>query len=323
MYLREALGGVADVDPTRSIVIGSMELGEEAAAVAAAILQGAEVPPAVVLTAREFLRPVYWSVDHAIEGRVEIVGFPLGWNDKLPTDMEIALVRAIASLPAEHHAAVMAGGVELLIGSANACADFRKVAAAAEKPMVGGITAFDEATSAAIALGDGKGVRVAIDCLLNSYSTSPLKFRFLELYRVMEALFLAEVKKKLMDTFDAEPAVALSIASSALQSELNQIVALAEPHKELFEECWTSLHDLKNTNRFVSALFKRLESKKANGQGKWQSGAALIYQIRCAVVHAGEKDMIFENFTDGEAAISAILLDVELAALRMLGITLG
>lgn len=166
-------------------------------------------------------------------------------------------------------------------------------------------------------------MRIALDCLLNSYATSPLKFRFLELYRVMEALFLADVKKKLLDSFDAEPSLALSVASTALQSELNQIIALAEPHKELFEECWTELNAIKNNNRFVAALFRRLESKKVNDQGKWQSGAALIYQFRCAVVHAGEKDMIFENFSDGDAAILAILPTVETAALRMLGITLG
>ncbi|MBT0778934.1 hypothetical protein [Paracoccus sp. pheM1] len=323
MHLRDALGGVGDIDPTRPIVIGSIELGEEAAAVAAAILAGDEDPPVVTLTVREFRRPVYWTVEHAIEGRAEIVGFPVGWKDKLPTDMEKALVRAIAGLSPEHHAAVLAGGNELIIGSANACADFRKAAAAAENPMVGETTVFDDAASAFIAPGAGRGARVALDCLLNSYATSPLKFRFLELYRVMEALFLADVKKRLLDNFDAEPALALSAASNALQSELSQIVALAEPHKELFEECWTNLNDLKNTNRFVTALFKRLDNKKANGQGKWQSGAALIYQIRCAVVHAGEKDMIFENFTDGDAAILAILPTVEIAALRMLGITLG
>ncbi|SFX64511.1 hypothetical protein SAMN04244548_01578 [Paracoccus pantotrophus] len=117
--------------------------------------------------------------------------------------------------------------------------------------------------------------------------------------------------------------MALSDALDALQSELKQITALAEPHQDLFEECWTVLNSLKNTNRFVAALFKRLEKKKANGKGKWQTGAALIYQIRCAVVHAGEKDMIFENFADGDAAIKAILPTVERAALQMLGITLG
>lgn len=323
MHLREALGGVDNVDPTRPIIIGSIELGEEAAAVAAAILSGAENPPSVALAVRWFRRPVYWSVHHATDGHAEIFGFPVDWKEALPTAIEVALIRAIAALPPDQHPAILAGGTELILGSASACEDFRKAAVAAENPMVGETTVFDGATSAVIAPGAGRSVKVALDCLLNSYATSPLKFRFLELYRVMEALFLADVKSRLIADFDMEPAVALSDALDALQSELKQITALAEPHQDLFEECWTVLNSLKNTNRFVAALFKRLEKKKANGKGKWQTGAALIYQIRCAVVHAGEKDMIFENFADGDAAIKAILPTVERAALQMLGITLG
>lgn len=323
MHLREALGGVDDVDPTRPIVIGSMKLGEEAATVAAAILSGAENPPVAALVAREFRQPVYWSVVHAAEGHAEIFGFPASWREELPTAIEVALVRAVAALPPDQHPAILAGGAEIILGSESACADFRKAASAAENPMVGETTEFDGATSAVIAPGVGRGLKVALDCLLNSYATSPLKFRFLELYRVMEALFLADVKSRLIADFDAAPAVALNDALDALQSELKQITALAEPHQDLFEECWTVLDGFRNTNRFATALFKRLEKKKANGEGKWQTGAALIYQIRCAVVHAGEKDMIFENFVDGDAAIKAILPTVERAALRMLGITLG
>lgn len=324
MHLREALGGVHDIDPTRPIVIGSMKLGEEAAALAAEILSGAVDLPVAVLVAREFRRPVYWSVDHATEGHAEIFGFPEDWKGELPTALEMALVRAVAVLPPDRHPAIFAGGVEIILGSEKACVDFRKIACAAESPMVGETTEFDRATSAAlVASGVGRGLKVAMDCLLNSYATSPLKFRFLELYRVMEALFLADVKSRLMAGFDAEPTLALNDALDALQSELKQITTLAEPHKYLFEECWTALDNLKNTNRFVAALFKRLEKKKANGHGKWQTGAALIYQIRCAVVHAGEKDMIFENFADGDAALKAVLPTVERTALRMLGITLG
>lgn len=323
MYLREALGGVCSVDPTRPIVIGSMKLGEEAAALAANILSGAEDPPGATLVSREFRRPIYWSIDHATEGHAEIFGFPVDWTDVLPTAIEVALVKAFAALPPHHHPAILAGGVEIILGSEDACADFRKAACAAENLMVGESTEFDTATSAVIVPGVGGGLKVALDCLLNSYATAPLKFRFLELYRVMEALFLADVKSRLMANFDAEPAVALNDAKDALQSELKQITTFAELYQDLFEECWMVLDSLKNTNRFVVALFKRLEKKKANGKGKWQTGAALIYQIRCAVVHAGEKDMIFENYTDGNAAIKAVLPTVERTTLRMLGITLG
>ena len=323
MHLREALGGVDDVDLTRPIFLGSMKLGEEAAAEAAAILSGAAYPLQVALVVREFRRPVYWSLDHVAEGHAEIFGFPVDWTEELPTAIEVALVKAVAALPPDQHPTILAGGVEIILGSEAACADFREAAFAAESPMVGETTEFDGSTSAVIALRPGRGLKVALDCLLNSYATSPLKFRFLELYRVMEALFIADVKNRLLDNFDAEPAVALNEALDALKSELKQIIALAEPHQDLFEECWTALDGVRTTNHFAAALFRRVETKKENNQGRWQTGAALIYQIRCAVVHAGEKDMIFENFSDGDAAMKIVIPTVERAALRMLGITLG
>lgn len=323
MHLREALGNVDDVDPTRPLVIGALTLGAEAAAEAAAILSETAAPPVASLVTREFRKPVYWSVDHASRGHAEIFGFPTGWNAELPTAIEVGIVRAIAALPPDQHSAILTGGTEIVLGVEAACAEFRKAACAAEKPMAGGATEFDQFSSAVLAPGEGRGAKVALDCLINSYATSPLKFRFLELYRVMEALFLADVKNRLMAAFDAEPAVSLAAATESLKSELRQITALAEPHQDLFEECWDRLNGLKNTNQFATALFRRAAEKKVNGQGKWQVGAVLVYQVRCAVVHAGEKDMIFENFPDGDAAINAILPPIERAALRMLGITLG
>lgn len=323
MYLRDALGDVQDVDPTRPFVLGALTLGPEAAAEAAAILSETALPPLASVVKRSFQKPVYWSVDHATRGHAEIFGFPAGWSEELPTAIEIAIVRAVAALPSDQHPIVLAGGAEIVLGSESACAEFRKAACAAENPMVGDSTEFDHFSSAAIAPSDGRGIKVALDCLLNSYATSPLKFRFLELYRVMEALFLADVKNKLLAAFDAEPAASLTEATEALKSELRQITALAEPHHDLFEECWNKLDALKNTNQFAAALFRRVTEKKIAGQGKWKVGAALVYQTRCAVVHAGEKDMIFENFTDGETAIKAIIPSIERAALRMLGITLG
>ena len=86
---------------------------------------------------------------------------------------------------------------------------------------------------------------------------------------------------------------------------MNQIIGLAEKEKEAFEACWTALDQINNVNQFSTALFRRVVRKGAGGGGKWKTGAALIYQIRCAIVHAGEKDMIFESFPDGEEAIKA------------------
>uniref|UniRef100_UPI000A3DF8E3 hypothetical protein n=1 Tax=Sphingobium abikonense TaxID=86193 RepID=UPI000A3DF8E3 len=101
MHLRDALGHGEDVDPTRPLVIGALTLGAEAAAEAVAILSGAALPPIASFVIRKFRKPVYWSVDHAARGHAEIFGFPAGWNEELPTAIEVALVRALAALPAD------------------------------------------------------------------------------------------------------------------------------------------------------------------------------------------------------------------------------
>jgi hypothetical protein len=325
MHLAEALGvaTVDDIDPTRPLRLGPFELGIEATAEAVRILGGEDFPRDVTWLAREFTRPVYWSIAHQTEGAAEVFGFPAGVGAGLPTAIEIAIVRAIAAASLEDHSSILGGGMEISLGPHLACSDFLKIIAVVQEPMAGDSLLFTGSTQAVL----GRNIadllnNIVINCLSNSFRTSPLKFRFLELYRVMEARFLADVKAKLLAGFDAEPGPALGDAIDALKSELNQITGLAETQQDAFEACWTTLHALKNDNRFAAALFRRIEKKGAGSGAKWKTGAALIYQNRCAIVHAGEKDMIFENFPDGEHAIEAVLPQIERAALLLVGIEL-
>jgi len=140
---------------------------------------------------------------------------------------------------------------------------------------------------------------------------------------MMEARFLADIKDKLVTQFNSEPSQALANAVESLKSEMNQIAGLASEFPQNFETCWTTLAGMKNSNRFVAALFRRIDKKGHHSGGISKSGAALIYQIRCAIVHAGEKDMIYENYSDSEEAVRAIINDVERAALELVGIELS
>lgn len=326
MSLLEALGvaSAEEVDSTRPLQLGSLELGLEAAAEAARILAGGEFPQDVAIDPRDAKKPFYWAVTHKTDGEAEIFGFPPDTDHGLPTAVEIALIRALAAATPEQHAALLAGGAAICIGPPAAWHHFGELIRFVEQPMAGDSLLFNEEIKGAV-IGDNVSEllnRVALNCLANSFRTSPLKFRFLELYRVMEARFLAEIKKKLLSNFDAEPGAALSDAVEALKSEMSQIIGLAETQKDAFEACWAALDQLKNVNQFSTALFRRV-AKKGTGGGKWKTGAALIYQIRCAIVHAGEKDMIFERFPDGEAAVVAILPHVERAALLLVGVELS
>lgn len=317
------LQAVEELDPTRPIQLGALTLGVEASAEAARILSGGDIPKDVSITSLSIDRPFFWSIGHKTEGQAEIFGFPPGRDQELPTAIEVALVRAIAVAAPDDYLKILQGGVEVSLGPTKASADFRKVIRIAGKPLAGQSMLYGESTQAIIDEKAGSlCTKVVLSCLENSFRTSPLKFRFLELYRVMEARFLAEIKSKLLSSFDAEPGAALGDALEALKSEMNQITGLAETQKDAFEACWTALHDMKNINQFAAALFRRISKRGQTGGGKWQQGAALVYQIRCAIVHAGEKDIIFESFPDGDKAIETVLPHVERAALLLIGIEL-
>jgi hypothetical protein len=325
MHLLEALevGSIDELDFTRPLQLGPLELGLEAAAEAARILRGGLFAGEVSVVPWTFTRPVYWAITHKTEGPAEVFGFPKDIDVDLPTAIEIALIRAIAAMTPDHHATILAGGVEVSIGPASAISDFRKLIHIIDRPMIGTSILFDGATEAVICENANRLLMpIVLDCFASSLRTSPLKFRFLELYRMMEARFLAEIKAKLILNFDAEPSAALSESIDALKSELNQIVGLAETQKDAFEACWTVIDQVKNTNRFSAALFRRVAKKGVDGGGKWKTGAALVYQIRCSIVHAGEKDLIFERFPDGEEVVEMLIPCVERAALMLVGVEL-
>jgi len=329
MYLLEALG-IADVealDPSRSIVIGDRELGVEATTEAIRLLKGeAFVSGEVKIVGWSYAEPVYWSITHKAEGAAEIFGFPHDWSQPLPTAIEVGIVRALHCLPVHEHAMILNGGAEISIGSVPAARCFRDVVRCAKQPSQGDSLLWQHFTSAVLAEDfDSLFTPMVRSCIANSFIASPLKFRFLEIYRVMEARFLSDIRNKLHRRFDGEPKAALEDALADLKSEMNQILSLAGAQRDAFEDCWTLLDGIQNTNRFSAALFRRAKAK-ASEKGsalKYEVGAALVYQIRCAIVHAGEKDLIYENFADGEAALIAVLPAVERAALLVAGIELA
>ena len=78
MHLLEALGiaSADEVDPTRPLQLGPLEVGVEAAAEAVRILAGGEFPRDVNIFSCGIGRPFYWAISHKTEGPAEVFGFP-------------------------------------------------------------------------------------------------------------------------------------------------------------------------------------------------------------------------------------------------------
>jgi hypothetical protein len=326
MNLRSALGvgSADDIDAERPIVLGNLELSVGATAEAIRILQAEQYLCDFDIRRRTFNKPRYWSVEHQTDGSGEIFGFPEQSTQDLPTAIEIAIVRAVSATSPALHPQILGGGYEIYLGPDRALTDFRKILDIVSKPLAGSSLLYDGANQAIVSECASERLKiVSLGCLKNSFHTAPIKYRFLEIYRIMENLFINNIKRKLIEDFDSEPSASLSDAADALKSEITQLCKLAEQHEACFEKCLSVLKELKGSNRFVAALFRRVSQKKWNSNGQCATGAAMIYQIRCSIVHAGTKDMIYENFDDSEAAVETVLPHVERAALLLLGVALN
>ncbi len=325
MHLATALGFTNDhdLDPTRSIKLGRFELGVEATQEAIRILAGGEFPRVVGWSLRDFVKPFYWLVSHRTEGSSEVFGFPKDERYSLSTAIEVALVRAIAAAAPEHHPLLLDGGIEIALGPPQASSAFRKLIQSND-PVSGECLLFADGSQAVIDVNTEKLLSaVVLSCFTSSFKASPIKFRFLEIYRMIEARFREDIKERLFANFDDGPEIALQSALTAIKSEMKQMLLLAETQKNVFEDCWTAIDALKGSNRFAAKLFKVTDTKEINETGKWAIGTALVYQIRCAIVHAADKKLIFDNFQDGDIVIKAVLPFLEQAALRLVGVQIS
>jgi len=313
------------IDPTRPILVKGLEFGVEAACEAVRILKGGDYEKHIKLEQRQVTKAQYWLIQSISAAVGEIILLPDKLNS-LPTAIEIGIIRALAASDPQYHDMILSGSIHIALGNSPSVEIFKNISLKSKEPLAGKSPLWDQYTVADIPHSIDKNLTPTIfKCIENSFNTSPLKFRFLELYRIMEARFLADIKTKLLSRFDKEPKDSLDEAIEKLRSEINQLISLAEDHKEQFELIFDDLREIKNTNQFAAALFRKLNKKKPEGSGgnaKWQSGAALIYMIRCAIVHAGEKDIIFESFPDGEILIEKIIQPTEIAALSLIGIKL-
>jgi hypothetical protein len=151
-------------------------------------------------------------------------------------------------------------------------------------------------------------------------SETRIKWRFVSLYRIFESAYLVGLKEKITGDFLDRPSQVLSEASAALESELKTFQKLVETRQlEDFFESIRVFVDGDSTNKFLSAL-KRPQRGKKTPSG-WRQGVSYTYRIRCAIVHGGQDDIVFDRYADGEAALKSLLDVLENAVLSLLGFT--
>lgn len=325
MSLLEFLGVTSadDIDPDRSIQIGRFTLGIEAAAEAVRILNAGQYTAQLTIHPKNTDANYYWSVSRRGSPVGEIFGFG-SQVSTFPTALELAIVRTLGCIGAGDREHFLEGNHIIALGDATELQEILKLILMAEKPATGESVLWQSQYATIDLTGDRDDnlTKVSLQCFHGSFVSSPLKFRFIELYRVMEARYIREVKLTLLANFEAEPKASLEAALKTFKSELNQLIALADISRSYFEMIWTAISDLSAINTLAAALMRKLSLNPGTSSPQWKAGAALVYYLRCAIVHAGEKDMIFESFADGDDLLALIIEHVEEASLSLAGVHL-
>jgi hypothetical protein len=77
-------------------------------------------------------------------------------------------------------------------------------------------------------------------------------------------------------------------------------------------------NDPTSPNRFAWVLEKRNQNR---GTSKSEKGAALIYAIRCAIAHAGDRNIFYEQYDDADLLVLGILPILEAVIFQFTGIS--
>ncbi|MGW9330245.1 hypothetical protein [Bosea sp. NPDC055594] len=160
--------------------------------------------------------------------------------------------------------------------------------------------------------------------IADAYRRTEPSMKFLALYKAHEAEYLFAIFRKVEADFFLSPKEAMTVASKSLEAEVKQLISTIEERQLTadFEKIWQTIDTMRGANSFVDAVCARLGSSEAGRvplEATWKRGAGFVYQMRCAIVHSAS-GVIFENFTDAQLAVEAVLPAMETSALRLLSI---
>lgn len=313
-----------DIDPDRPFDICGLTLGAEAAFTAIEIIRTSAPQKALSIVAAEVKRADFFELHAEMGRKSSVMILPSQQRRSLPTAIEMALVEAFHSATDDQVDQLVSSGCIVNLGEhplGVRFVDLLKVVVASDSSQINVLSNFKKinlCSAEADALNS-----MDQSCLAGYIVASPTKYKFIELYRLMEARYLDHIKKELNLIFMREPETAVRNALKSLESEMAQIGLLSERATPCFEMIYEVVYSERASNRFAASLVRKLQSKGSNMKSpKHKAGAAFIYYIRCAIVHSGSKDVIFESFPDSEELLVRLMEHVEEAAFALAGLEL-
>lgn len=307
------------------LAVCGYEVGIEARRKVKQILQGHPPRGQATLLQSSLGEVKFWSISALGDLKAEALNIPTGGiPSPLPTAAEILLISAAHLLdPSEVEEIVNRGGLLLYCRPGAQLFNLPAILAAVRRrgtmqsALVDGSGSIDidpsrvELTSSVDALG----------IFQQAFSSEPIKYHFLELYRSIELQMLYEVLREVQGNFFLDPKSTLDKARKALDSEINQILKLSPLSAVHFEEVCNVVDTASLAGNTLAVAFKqKLVRNNSPGSGRTDHGAVFVYYMRCAIVHAGDKDILYERFADGEALLVELMPSIERAAMEISGV---
>lgn len=327
MSLQEFLGTTDPnvLDPDRPLEIAGFSLGAEATAEAIRIMGGAITPLESEVWLQESSKAEFFQTNEKDEQIGYVISVPKDQRSGFPTAHEVCLVHTLHAYGPETIAPILDSGFFSRLGTGLLNIAFSKLLKRMnfmgqdKLSVLQRYRVINRIPDSADFLSE-----MDISCLAGYLSASPTKFKFVELYRLMEARYLQHVRSEFLKSFDTQPKDAAAAAVKSLDSEITQIALLADRHPDNFEIIHDLVSSMSKTNRLAAAICRKLDRQGSSMKSpKEHAGAALIYYLRCAIVHAGGKDLIYENFGDGDALLEVLMEYMEEASLALAGLSLS
>lgn len=159
-----------------------------------------------------------------------------------------------------------------------------------------------------------------------------IRWRFLSMYRMIERGYLKAILQKINQEFMRSPKTIVEDAVRLLDNEYSQFVGLVKDHDlcSFFEDFATSVDGLsRGMNKYAIMLEKEVSEDKLHKNSvfapgnKWKKGVLLCYKARCSIVHAGASSLVFDEFPDGDDALRTLVIPLENAVMKYIGISAG
>lgn len=150
-----------------------------------------------------------------------------------------------------------------------------------------------------------------------------IRWKYIALYRILEAGYLENILNTLQAAFFAHPTQSVAAASSSITSELRQLISLIEASTLVSgaDDFLSRFNAHYPTNRFLAAIDKSLDSKQQPKAPGWQKGLSHLYNIRCSIVHSGSSGVVYDAYPDADVGCAAVIPALERLALGFLKLT--